>query len=77
MGIFTRGKDFNTLAPVRKGAHFITHVGSTDSNNLFSGSGGKITSVQVVVAGSDSEVQARVDGPIDGPVHSYGFTAAQ
>ena len=75
--MFTRGEDFNTLAPVREGGHLITHVGGTDSNNLFSGSGGEVTSIQVVVPGSDGEVQARVDSPVDGHVHSYGFATAQ
>ena len=77
MGMLTRGKDINTLAVVGEVGPVITQSGSTNGNSLLSSGGGVGAGIPVVVTGSDSEVHARLDGPIHGIVQSHGLTATQ
>ena len=77
MGMLTRGKDINTLAVVGEVGPVIAQSGSANGDSLLSGSGGVGAGIPVVVTGSDSEVHARLDGPIDSIVQSHGLTATQ
>ena len=75
--LLTRGEDVNTLAVVRKVIPFITHSGSTNGDGLLGSCRGVRASIPVVVPSGDSEVHARVDGPVDRVVQCLRHTPTQ
>ena len=77
MGKLTRGENVDALAEVGKVGPLITQGGSTDGDSLGRSSGRVRAGIPVVVTSSDSEVHARVDGPVDGIVQSLGLATAQ
>ena len=68
MKILTRGKDINTLVEVGGVKPFITQGRTTDGDSLFSSSRRLRATIPVAATGSNSEVHAGVNGPVDGIV---------
>lgn len=77
MGMLTRGEDIDTLAMVREVGPLITQGRGANSNGLLGGGGREGAGVPVVVAGSDGEMHARIDSPVDSIVQSEGLATTQ
>jgi len=70
-------EDVSALSVVGEIRTVISQGGGTDSDGLLGGGGRVVASIGVVVASSDGEVDAGIDGSVNSEVKSTGATAAQ
>jgi hypothetical protein len=73
----TWSEHIDALAKVGEVSTLITESGSANCNGLLGGSRGVVASILVVITGGDSEMEAIVDGSIDGTVQCGGLATAK